>query len=64
MFKLYYCRTYTLSGWNGFGGVQNDNTGDAFARAFDKNGNQIHGWPAGYGHPALNFKPVWYIDPC
>jgi hypothetical protein len=63
-FQLYYCRTYSMTQWNGVGSWWNNNTGGARGQILDQNRRVlINPAPGAYNH-AYNFKPAWFVTPC
>ncbi len=64
MFVLYQCRWYSLTNWNGWGSIYNNQTWGAWADIMDRNGNPIRGFSSGVAWEAVDFSPVWYIRMC
>jgi hypothetical protein len=62
-FGFYYCNTYSLSNWNGYGNWINVQTGGAWAYAYDQSGTTIDAFQAGYQGTAY-WSPAWYIKNC
>jgi|tagenome__1003787_1003787.scaffolds.fasta_scaffold20951979_4 hypothetical protein len=63
-YQLYYCRTYSLTQWNGIGSWLNNNTGGKHARILDQSHRTlVDSAPGTYNH-AYNFKPAWYVTAC
>jgi hypothetical protein len=63
-FQLYYCRTYSLTQWNGVGSWWNHNTGGKRGLILDRNRRVLVNAPASASNPAYNFKPAWFVTPC
>jgi hypothetical protein len=64
MFKLYYCRDYSLSKWNGVGSARNNNTGGASAWLLDQYKQARYLYPAGFSYATQDFKPIWFAKAC
>ncbi|RAO63624.1 hypothetical protein [Micromonospora saelicesensis] len=64
MFVLYQCRWYSLTNWNGWGSIYNNQTWGAWADIMDQNRNPIRGFSSGVAWEAVDFSPVWYIRMC
>ena len=64
MFKLYYCRDYAMSHWNGVGSGRNNNTGGAMAWLLDQYKQARFRYDAGYSNPQQDFRPIWYAKAC
>src|SRR5512142_1365345 len=61
MFKLYYCRIYTLRQWNGLGSFRNRNTGNAMAQFLDMHGDvSVRSTPKVYPQDEdFDFTVIW-----
>jgi hypothetical protein len=64
MFKLYYCRDYAMSRWNGVGSVRNRNTDEAMAWLLDQYKQARFRYDAGDSNPRQDFRPIWYAKAC
>lgn len=66
VYRLYNCKTYSLSGWNGVGSWLNNNSGGAHAQIQDRNHRTItdtdptNNWYNG----GYDFKPAWFVRAC
>ncbi|MFJ2577206.1 peptidase inhibitor family I36 protein [Kitasatospora aureofaciens] len=63
-FDLYYYKTYSLNGWNGVGSWVNNQTGQAYAKITDRNGNLLTGSYAPSAWASYDFAPAWYVTLC
>ncbi|MGC9541785.1 hypothetical protein [Streptomyces sp. UG1] len=64
VFKLYTCRTYSLSYWNGTGYYYNNQTGSrATATFYGSSGNVLKNVPIN-ASGQYNWSPVWKIRNC
>jgi hypothetical protein len=66
LYKLYHCKAYSLSNWNGVGSWINNNTGGAHAIIQDRNhGTLVDTDPSSNWYNAdYNFNPAWYVKAC
>jgi len=64
VFRLYYCRNYALSQWNGNGSDFNNQTGAAVTLYLDQAGRVVGKQNAGSSHTPVDFRAVLYIKPC
>jgi GH25 family lysozyme M1 (1,4-beta-N-acetylmuramidase) len=66
VFDLYYCRTYSVSNWNGSGTYIDNQTGSSTITYFyDQNHNVLAQFaPSGASLHSYNWDPVWYIKSC
>jgi hypothetical protein len=64
VFRLYFCRTYALSQWNGNGSDFNNQTGGAVALYLDQARRVLSRQSPGSSHTSVDFRPVWYIKNC
>ncbi|MGC5310974.1 hypothetical protein [Micromonospora zamorensis] len=61
---LYQCRWYSLTNWNGWGSVYNNQTPYAWDDLMDQNRDPIRSFVAWRSLEAVNFSPVWCIRVC
>lgn len=64
VFFFYYCNRYSLANWNGWGEVQNSQTGGALGHLYDGNGNHLRVIFADNGVYAQDWTPVWSLRNC
>ncbi|MEU5882843.1 hypothetical protein [Spirillospora sp. NPDC047279] len=65
VYELYYCPQRALSDFIDAGAVVNNQTWDAWVVLERKDGSQIGGPIAPWNKIVpVNWRPVWYIDPC
>ncbi|MEV0321567.1 hypothetical protein ACIBKX_15935 [Streptomyces sp. NPDC050658] len=65
VYKLYKCRTYSLSHWKGNGAYYNKQTGSrATATFYGQSGNKLKTVPIGGHKYPYNWNPVWKIRNC
>jgi hypothetical protein len=64
VFFFYSCNRYWMSNWNGFGEVQNSQTGGAAAYLYNRDGSIRKVVPADNGVYAQDWTPVWSLRNC
>ena len=63
--QYYYCGTYALNNWIGYGGLENNQTEGTVSLFQDKNKKTL--WKSvayDFHDDVVNWTPIYYITPC
>ena len=62
--NLYYCGTYTLSDWVGYGSYINNQTPGTVSALLNANFRLVSYSVAYQVNPVYDWNPIWYVVPC